>query len=164
MCVSSWKGVIHSRCVRISQEISDDVIQSYINLSTIMFNGNIICSDIFSINKSQHTALANHQFHQLHMSSLDSCAIVFIRCTLLHLLSSCTSYRQPSSLWSTSRLLRAIPVTVCWSGCLCLRARCSPPGCNLCIRHDNGLFPLCMNTAAAAPATLHPTMILSLKA
>ncbi len=42
---------------------------------------------------------------------------------------------------------------VCWSGCLCLHARCLPSGCNPCIRHDNSSFPLHMNTTATAPAT-----------
>lgn len=104
--------------------------------------------------------LVNHQFHYLH-TFLDNCAIVFTHCTLVQLLSSCISYRQPLSVSFTSWLYQAVPMTVCWSGCLQLL----PDVCPLVVicALDDGLFPLCMNTAAAAAATPHTTMILCLR-
>ena len=84
---------------------------------------------------------------------------VHTHCLLLPLMTSRTSSLQPSSQRrsSTSWLLHRFTVIVCWSGCLRLRARCLPSGCNPCIRRDNSSFPLCVNTIATAPATILST-------
>lgn len=89
--------------------------------------------------------LVHHQFHQLHTSFLENCAVVFTHCTLLRLLSHhlCESPLGDTGLFQVSASA----------------ARCLPPGCNLCIRCNDGSFPLCMNMATAAAATPHTLII-----
>lgn len=119
----------------------------------ILFIDHTKCSEVFCFRKTS-PPLVNCQFYHLRMSFLDDCAIVFTHCTLLYLLSSCTSYRQPSSLWFTSWLYRAVPLTVCWSGCLCLL----PDVCPLVVIWR--FIPTLHEHSDSSAATAHTTIIL----
>lgn len=92
----------------------------------------------------------------LFCTTVQLCLLIIAPPELLHILSAAISVIHLLAIpgCSRDRLLVRLPSAA---------ARCLPPGCNLCIQCNDGLFPLCVNTATAAAVTPHTMIILHLR-